>query len=270
MPITVEEKFESRESMTGPNAWIDRVYVIRGTDDDVAAKDALGSAAPTNYDGLVRKSRHVERLAEMLWEGTARYGRSEENPPPPETGDSVFNFDTGGGTQHVTQSLSTVGSYAASGESAPSFGGAIGVTDDAVEGVDITVPVYHFSETHYLAASAVTSGYRANVFWLTGKVNNGSFRGLASGECLFLGANGSQRGVGEDWEITFRFAGSPNKSNLAVGSITGISKLGWEYLWVRYEDVEDQQARALVKRPMAAYVEQVYEYGNFGLLGIGA
>ena len=104
MAITVDEKFESRESMTGPNAWIERVYVIRGTDDDIAAKDALGSASPTTYDGLVRKSRHVERLGEELWEGTARYGRPDQNATPPETGDSVFSFDTGGGTQHITQS----------------------------------------------------------------------------------------------------------------------------------------------------------------------
>ncbi len=164
MSITVDEKFESRESMTGRNAWIERVYVIRGTDDDVDAKAALAAAAPSMYDGLVRKSRHVERLGEYLWEGTARYGRPEQSPPLPETGESVFSFDTGGGTQHITQSLATVGAYAPAGETPPSFGGAIGVTDDAVEGVDITVPVYHFSETHYLPDSMVTAAYRADLF----------------------------------------------------------------------------------------------------------
>lgn len=97
---------------------------------------------------------------------------------------------------------------------------------------------------------------------------NGSFKGLAAGECLFLGAAGSKRGD-EDWEITFRFAGSPNVTGLSVGPITGISKKGWEYLWVRYADVEDDNAKALVKRPVAAYVEQVYDAGNFGALGIG-
>ncbi|MEX0744876.1 MAG: hypothetical protein WD118_04675, partial [Phycisphaeraceae bacterium] len=146
----------------------------------------------------------------------------------------------------------------------------IGVTDDAVEGVEITVPVYHFSETHYLPASEVTLGYRGDLFHLTGKVNNAGFRGLAAGECLFLGASGSRRGTDpeDDWEISFRFAGSPNRTNLTVGSITGIDKLGWDYLWVRYEDVEDETAHALTKRPVAVYVEQVYESGNFGLLGI--
>ena len=40
-------------------------------------------------------------------------------------------------------------------------------------------------------------------------------------------------------------------------------------MWVRYEDAEDAAARAIVKKPVAAYVEKVYEEGNFGLLGIG-
>jgi hypothetical protein len=45
-----------------------------------------------------------------------------------------------GGTQHITQSLATIQKYAAAG-TAPDFGGAIGVTHDSVEGVDITVPM---------------------------------------------------------------------------------------------------------------------------------
>jgi len=38
---------------------------------------------------------------------------------------------------------------------------------------------------------------------------------------------------------------------------------------VRYADIEDTNAKVLVKRPMAAYVEQVYDFGNFAGLGIG-
>jgi len=72
-----------------------------------------------------------------------------------------------------------------------------------------------------------------------------------------------------DWEITFRFAASLNRTGISVGSITGIAKKGWEYLWVRYADVEDAGSNTLVKQPVAAYVEQVYEYGNFAALGIG-
>jgi len=66
-----------------------------------------------------------------------------------------------------------------------------------------------------------------------------------------------------------KLAASPNRTGITVGSIGGISKKGWEYLWVRYADVEDTGSNTLVKRPVAAYVEKVYEEGNFAGLGIG-
>jgi hypothetical protein len=137
-----------------------------------------------------------------------------------------------------------------------------------VEGVDITVPVYHFSETHYFDDAVVTGAYKATLFLLTGTVNNAGFKGFSAGEVLFLGASGSKRGK-EPWEVSFKFAASPNVTGLSVGDITGIAKKGWEYLWVRYNDQEDTVAKVLVKRPVAAYVEQVYGYGNFAGLGIG-
>ena len=137
-----------------------------------------------------------------------------------------------------------------------------------MQGTDITVPVYNFTETHYIDDSLVTGGYKATLFSLTGRVNNAGFKGFATGEVLFLGASGAKRGF-DDWEITFRFAASPNVSGLSLGSINGINKEGWQYLWVRFSDDEDTSSSTLIKKPIAAYVEQVYEYGNFAGLGIG-
>ena len=54
---------------------------------------------------------------------------------------------------------------------------------------------------------------------------------------------------------------------LQVGDIVNVNKKGWEYLWVRYGDVEDQ--KVLIKQPESVYVERVYEPGNLTLLGIG-
>lgn len=129
------------------------------------------------------------------------------------------------------------------------------------------MPVYNFSETHYLDDWLVTDAYKAILFALTGKVNAAPWHGFAAGEVLFLGASGSKRSNG-DWEITFRFAASPNVSGLTVGSITGISKEGWHYMWVRYADTEDAGSKSVVKKPVAVYIERVYDYGDFSLLGI--
>jgi len=263
MAITVQERYGRR--LNDQSAELG--YLIRGTSDDSAARLELINNSPLVHDGLVRDDAEVEELEGLdAYLGTVRYVPLEKQEP--ETGESSFSFDTSGGTQHITQSLQTVGAFAAPGENAPDFRGAIGVTQDNVEGVDITVPVYSFAETHYVPASQVTNAYKGALFNLTGKVNSSSFRGLAAGECLFLGASGSKRGE-DDWEITFRFAGSPNKTGLTVGDIGGISKKGWEYLWVRYQDAEDDNAKMLIKKPIAAYVEKVYDEGNFGALGIG-
>ncbi len=268
MSIEVVEKFDSRQITTGTSPAVELRYVIRGTDNDVAARNALVAGSPPTYDpwgsgwfALPRDSVTIQPVGEELWEGIVRYA------PTPQTEEAVFSFDTGGGTQHVTSSLATVGRYAPAGKTAPDFKGAIGVTADSVDGVDITVPVYQFTETHYLPDTTVTPAYKATLFGLTGKVNNATFKGFEAGEVLFLGAAGAKRGGG-DWEIAYRFAASPNVTNLTIGDITGINKRGWEYLWVRYADSEDTVAKALVKKPIAVYVEQVYLYGNLSLLGI--
>ncbi len=270
MPVTVEERYRSR-TVSGDEAEL--VYLVRGTEDDAEARTQLLATAPMAVGALKRDSgtTRVEELHTGVWLGTVPYARSAMTQSLPATGDSVYSFDTGGGTQHITQSLATAGSYAPSGKTAPNYKGAIGVTAGGVEGVDITVPVYRFSETHILDDNDVTGTYKAKLYHLTGKVNAASFRGLAAGECLFLGASGSKRGgpSGEDWEISFNFAASPNRTNLTVGDITAIAKKGWEYLWVRYEDAEDATAKTLVQRPVAAYVEKVYEEGDFSDLGIG-
>ena len=272
MPVTCTEKPDSRQYTEDQSAEL--VYSIRGTADEDAAMTALKATAPDTFRGLVRQPPAVEPVHidtvnpdRCIWTGTAQYAPYQYEPPP-QTGDSSFSFDTASGTQHITQSITTVGSYAAAG-TAPDFRGAIGVTHDNVEGVDITVPVYNFSETHYLPASQVTNAYKGTLFELTGKVNSAAFKGLAAGECLFMGASGSRREGEDDWEITFRFAASPNRTGISVGPITGIAKKGWEYLWVRYADVEDPASNTLVKQPVAAYVEKVYEEASFAGLGIG-
>jgi len=260
--LSLTERVDSRRRLTGDHPYLELFYTLTGTADEIEAKDHVAENTPTARDGLGRESIELEPVwvdtdaEDGAWSVTVRYGRATAE-------ESTFSFDTGGGTQHITQSLVTMARYPSN---APNCQGAIGVTHDAVEGVDITVPVYHFAETHCRPAWQVTTAYKMTRFNLTGRVNNAAFKGLAAGECLFLGAAGTQRGRG-DWEITYRFAGSPNRTGLVIGSLTGISKKGWEYLWVRYADAEDSYA--IVKRPVAAYVEQVYSLGDFSLLDIG-
>jgi hypothetical protein len=272
MAITIAPKVDSGDLTVGlSSSSYAPEYVIQGTTDEDQAVSAMSAAVPasiTTSTGffLVLKTCSVKWNAPSCWIGTANYAPPEAIQKQP--GQQVFSFDMTGGTQHITQALTTIGTYVPSGATAPDFAGSIGVTKDAIEGVDITVPVYQFSLTHVFDPADVTTDYMNILFNLTGKVNNGAFFGLAAGECLFLGPSGGKRGDG-NWEITFKFAGSPNKTSLVVGGITVPAKKGWEYLWVRYEDTEDAGAKMLIKKPLAATVVQVYDSGDFSTLGIG-
>lgn len=240
-------------------------YGVSGTSDTVVAITTALAAAPTAFAGLARRDEETRlRPTEVsdYFEVEISYRLIDTS-----VGSSSYQFETGGGSQKITQSLGTT-PYAPSGQTAPDFKGAIGVTRNGIEGVDIVVPAATFSETHYLSVAAVTPTYQALVESLTGKVADATFKGRARGEVLFLGASGSQRGT-EAWEVTYRFSRSPNATGLVVGNITGINKLGWEYLWVYYDEEEDTAANRVVKRPVAVYVEQVLEFANLGQLGIG-
>jgi hypothetical protein len=256
----ISEGYESRNFSLSRTSERELIFDIQGTEDEDEVLALLEGEAPAAYKGLVIESTSADPIGGGIWKGRARYKYIESS--------NEYTFDTGGGTNKITQSISTVNSYPAPGFTAPNFKGAIGVSDDKVEGVDITTPKFEFSETHRFDNTFVASGYKVLLFQMTGKVNNSSFKGLAAGECLFLGASGTQRGD-ELWSITFKFSGSQNATGLTIGDITGIAKKGWEYLWVRYIDHEDTAAHMLIKKPVVAVVEQVYLTADFSTLGIG-
>lgn len=276
---TIIEHFESGRAVSGNESNRELRYVVTGTENEATVVSLAATTAPASLGGfngttvLRRKTITATPLGGGVWDVVVPYeGLDNDN-------ESQFTFDTAGGSVHITQSLGTVGTYhhgdtcsgsggSGADEDCPDFQGAIGVNGDSISGCDITVPVYNFAETHRIPAANVDGAYKAALFWLTGSVNDAPFKGFEAGEVLFLGASGSARGL-EEWEITFKFAASPNVTCLPVGDFVVASKLGWEYLWIRYEDKEDDVAKALVKRPKCAYVEKVYEYKDFSGLGIG-
>ncbi len=272
--ITISELVDSGEKSTGDSGKSTRNYLIVGTEEytEDEALAALDSQAPTTDGTYYRQSRSVEPIGDptlsLMYKGSVDYAPWQSSDSGSAVEEPAFSFDTTGGTVHIKQSISTVHSY---GTNPNNYKGAINVSRSGgnmtVDGVDIVSPTYSFSETHYFDPEDVTTDYKGDIFRLTGKVNDSSFKGLAAGECLFLGATGSQRGTGK-WEITFNFAGSPNDTGIVVGDLTGIAKKGWEYLWVEYAETKDSVTSALVLNPRWAYVEQVYKYGDFSDLGI--
>lgn len=269
MPTVVAEQFG--RTLSGERGEL--LFIITGTEDPDEARDAMlaDDDAVAELGDLERDDRgsnvqEYEGNSGGAYLGRVRYKRPDKPSLPSfETNDSVYNFEITGVPTRVQQSKETMASY---GTEPEDFKGAINVQDGRVEGVDIIVPESTFSETHWIDDSTMTAAYQRTIQNIVGTVNDASFKGRAAGEVLFLGASGTKRGS-DDWEVTFKFAYSPNVTNLSVGDLTVSSKAGWNYLWVYYEQVKETETGGGVTQPKWAYVERVYNTSSFGSLGIG-
>jgi hypothetical protein len=164
-------------------------------------------------------------------------------------------MSSGGGSQHVTQSLVTVGIYP---PNAIDYN-AIGFDGKTVQGVDIMVPSVEFSET-YTRDESWLSNYDVIRALTTkaGRVLSETFRGFPVGEVMYKGCDISRSSNAV--KFTYHFAVSPNRTNIPIGDLTVTSKKGWEYLWVRYADEYDYTVKEILKKPIAAYVESMYDW----------
>ena len=274
--VRVEEAYTERDETIDAKGNVVEVeipYLVFNVEDESAALAAARPRVKTVAGMSLESIEVMERINATTWKVKAVYEVDDGGEQPDDDGGdedtTVFAFDTGGGTKHLNQSLKTDGRYP---NNAPDFAGAIEVDNEGnVNGVDVTMPVLNFTETHTLSGSRVSTSYKKTLASLTGTVNRSSFRGFSAGEVLFLGASGTKRSKKSSapWEITFRFAVSPNKSGFKVGDIQVSRKYGWDYLWVRYADKVAEGGKNVVKKPVAAYVEQVYPEGDFGNLGLG-
>lgn len=281
MALVLTEKVGSRVIVDGPAPSFELHYILTGTADDGVAKDYVGRRTLKTWDGMTRKTIEITPdwvdttadggAGDGLWQVVVNYDTLQD---PFNLGDFAENFDISLATEHVTHSRRTIGQWEAAGELiTPDNNQAINDTGERIEGVDILSPLFRFDETHRLSANLVTSRYRGIIFHLSGTVNSTDFKGFERGECMFLGARARLVEEGE-YEVHYRFAATPNRSNIQVRHITVPFKRGWDYIWVRTE-LEETTARGasgkpkLVPTPLAVYVERVYDYRHFGSLRIG-
>lgn len=266
----IAERWDSRNgSESAQDGATDLIWIIGGAGDEREATNLALSDAPVYWflpSGryIVQQNQAWEIQEGDLYAITISYGPQK----PKEAGDFDFSFDTTGYSKKVTQSIKTVKKYAPAGETAPDFQGAINCSDDSVDGVDVQSSGFKWTETHYLPLEAVTFAYTDVLENLTGKRNNASFRGKPADAVIFRGAQGGKKDE-KMAVLTFHFESGKHATGLTVGSITGIAKKAWDFLWIRYQEKNDPTNKRLVRVPIAAYVEEVTEAADFSQLGIG-
>jgi len=278
MAVTIQELFadaQQEHNAEGGRVSASRVYLASGAaDENEACRYALqhAKASPPDSDWAPTGAEIDERLDDTTWRVRVSFGPAGGADDATADDDpNNYTFDTGSGTLHRDVALEHVATYPAT---APSFDGAIGVDGEGnVTGCDVVMPQPGFTETVTLSKGQFNSAYKRRLIYLTGKVNDAEFRGFERGEVRFDGASAQKNG--EDWSVTYRFSVSENKSGFTVGGdgteanpgITIEEKLGWDYLWFRYEeaDVKDSSGNvvAIARKPVVAYVERVYEFADF-------
>jgi hypothetical protein len=261
-------------------------YLVTDAADEATAVAAINAVVPSTWNGLWFLNTEAEEEGDGLWRGSSNYGIpaagqvvpgqggvSPPPPPPPAPAatDALgpeWSFDTTGGTSHITTSLETRQAEEGSGfGSPPDTKLVIGASKNGEpSGCDIVVPKFEFQKT--VLMEFVTPNYLRTLVDLTGKTNNATFLGVfLQGEVLYLGASGSTKSS-EGVTVVHRFSGSPNKTGngAATNPVERLSPNGHDYVWCTYEDEESNGAKVSV--PASAFVERVYEEGDFDELGI--
>lgn len=217
-----------------------------------------------------RKSYRITPAGGGCWDAEFQYapGKRQQSGDP-----ARWSFETGGGSTHIEHSLETVGAYVPEGDEVTDFQRLIGVTRDAVEGCDVTIPALNLRAQIVLPYNAVTEAWIVQTAYLTGTTNGAPWKGFAIGEVLFLGCSGGMRGspgdaAAADWDLSFAFAAGPNLTNLTIGQIEGINKKAWEYLWQRKVQYEAGAGGFMISKPVQVNVERVYQYGSFAALPV--
>lgn len=250
---------------------LDVPYMLTGEEDLITTLAYFEANVPAVYAGLPLRDYSFQHEGAGLWTITAHFRKRE--PQAVET--TRWRIQTGGGSTKITQSKSTINRYVASG-TAPDFKGAIGVTPDGIDGVEIRIPQFRFTGQRKVDIANITSAYIDAIYQATAKVNSNSqlvaFFGVApitfpAGTLLLDDVQIDQQS--EDYvDLTCAFIAEPNRTGLTVGDITGIAKDGHDYLWVRYREKEDTASKRMVKIPDSVHVERVYDRTSFAFLGL--
>lgn len=281
MATTVTEKMLSRKIVAGVSS--DILYTIRGTDSyDTALADLITAHATNGSPGLnlgvsglsvsnIRVEYSVEPVyidttnaSVCIWDGTVRYYLASTSRKDTGSGEtpSSWSFSTGGATQKITQSFSTI----VTPGDAPETNGAIDFDGKTIKGCDIIVPDFRFSITVTRTAAQFPLTTAAAMAYMSGTVNNATFQGFAAGEVLYLNTDGQQDQKTGNWILKHNFAVKKNRpAGTVIGGLTTTSiRPGWYYDWIKYE--EDTADPLLLKKPVALYSEQVYPDGDLTTL----
>lgn len=261
-----------RSAQSGEGSVIRRTYHALGYATELLAIAAVAGTAPATIGGnVVRSIEPFETSSPENWDVVVTWGVFQAREAF-ATGESQFNFEVSVQPTKVFVGVAANEVYGIPPRPVPADSASWLIGDqgdgERPDGVEVFDPATAFSETHYVAASSVDATYKNTLMRLVGKTNNASFKGWSAGEVLAQSVSGSKRGS-DDWEISFRFLARENQTGLTIAGISGINKLGWQYLWPRYRLVRHPDAPVLSNLVEYIVVSTVFRSDDFTAFGIG-
>lgn len=289
MPPLIVELHGSRTfdvNVTGGTAKF--LYYVAGVESEADAYDLVLGTSPGTWYGYSRATIDMSNRPTLgQWFPVVNYeipvyqpgtvpptgdGPGGATPPAGGSPSTPGANDVLGGVsvsltlepQHYTASRKTVSRTGRNGAAAPDYGGLINVQEGKVEGVDVGVPVATLQVQSTLPY--LTAGYFKNLMWVCGSTNLYKWWIFDEEEALFVGAQGQSKASGEcELSYEFRYIKTVPFVSIDNGAIVTPEKRGHHYLWVSYKKRVD--ANELAPRPIAAYIEQVYDAKNFDWIG---
>lgn len=243
---------------------------------------------PAYYNGAPFQKAMIVYKGGDTFDVTAYYGPI----PPLATGLTIWDIDTTGGREKRFQAVmnadgtggtrfvqvSDAWANTVGGGGTIDFHGAIGVSKENVEGVEVGVPKMSLTAKRKYNSSSLPSNYVQQLYDLNHKTNQAIFQVTSQsqvlifqpGELLFEGAIVTEA-TSEQIEIDYKFSGeydrlqggTPGPVSLQ-GFSEGLQKYGWDYAWMSYMDSTD--GGAFTKVPQQYQSCQVYEKGDFTIL----
>ena len=260
------------------------IYDVNGFPDGdgeplgAGASAYVRALAPFRYDGLYRQTVQHRARGFRRWLVTVDYGdkaseKDDSGEDPVETIGVAWALKTENVKRLV--SIETLDSYNAAGHTEIDFKGAINVSKDKVEGVDVPVPVTTLTLTVKRKPADLTGEYFAALFACVGKTNDAEFFGLPARTLLFLGTDvqyvydvTTPADEQSPLDLPLHFGYSPS-STINVGDITDIDKPGWALAWPYFEETDYAGGQLLIVKPVQVNVERVFDEADFSALGIG-
>ena len=253
--------------------------IVSLEDGEVEALTAVKNAAPSTRNGLPFSYVEIESResdtfyrVKAVYEKSSSSGSSSASGKKSQYGEAeTVSFDCGGGTQHIEKSIKQtqiIGDMDAHGMI--NWNGKSGADMD-VRGLDLPTADIRESYIVQIPRSKLKQRvYRRQLASLVGKVNAAMFKGWERGEVMFLGCTYSHS-IDMDKEafipVTFNFSIRMNETGVEIGDVK-VDKKGFEYIWSIGDTKINRETGKMETVISNAYLEQVVEYANFGLLNI--